>query len=64
MSEAKTIVMNALRDIPDTIDDKYEVLDNLYHRIRLKESRDSASNQGTLSTEDVREFFERKRKKV
>ncbi len=61
MSDAKKHVLNALNDIPDDIDDEIEVVNNLYHRLRLDEGRKAVADGNTFSTDDVREYFAKKR---
>ena len=63
MSTAKAAILNELNMISDNMDDEFEILDSLYRRMRLKQSRDSIQEYGTLSTDEVRNFFEQKREK-
>ena len=64
MSTAKAMIIDELDSISDNITDEIEILDNLYHRIRIKKGRESILNEGGLSTADVRAFFEQKRNKA
>lgn len=61
MSDAKAAVMEELDAVSDDLDDEMQIVNNLYHRMRLKLSRESAAEDGTYSTNEVREFFARKR---
>jgi hypothetical protein len=62
MSVAKEAIISSLAGISDDIQDEFEVLECLYKNLRLEESRKSAREEGTLSTDDVRKYFERKHK--
>jgi hypothetical protein len=61
MSTAKEVILNGLTYISDDIQDEFEVLEGLYKIIKLQQSRESASANGTLSTEEVREHFAKKK---
>lgn len=63
MSTAKQIIMDELLNISDDIQDEFEVLEGLYKMIKLKQSRQSAKEEGTLTTDEVRAHFERKHEK-
>ena len=58
MSIAKSSILNMMNSIPDEI----EVVESLYKMVKLEKSRASAKENGTLSTDEVREHFARKRK--
>ncbi|MBO5146943.1 MAG: hypothetical protein J6C19_15695 [Lachnospiraceae bacterium] len=60
MSTAKQIVMNELLNISDDIQDEFEILESLYKMVKLEQSRKSAREEGTLTTEEVRAHFARK----
>lgn len=64
MSIAKEKIINELNAIPDDMDDELEVINNLYHRVRLKYSKESVEKYGTFSTDEVREYFTAKRVQV
>ncbi|MCF2640829.1 MAG: hypothetical protein PUB46_10715 [Lachnospiraceae bacterium] len=63
MSTAKQIIMDELLNISDDIQDEFEVLEGLYKMIKLKQSRQSVNEEGTLTTDEVRAHFERKHEK-
>jgi biopolymer transport protein ExbB/TolQ len=58
MSVAKEAIISSLAGISDDIQDEFEVLECLYKNLRLEESRKSAREEGTLSTDDVRNKIE------
>lgn len=62
MSTAKQIIMDELLNISDDIQDEFEVLESLYKIVKLEQSRKSAKEEGTLSTEEIRAHFARKHK--
>ena len=62
MSIAKSSIINMMNSIPDDIQDEIEVVESLYKMIKLEKSRASARENGTLSTDEVREHFAKKRK--
>ena len=62
MSTAKAAIFDAINSMPDNLDE-LGIIDNLYHRLRLKHSRDSVEEYGALSTDEVREYFRSKREK-
>jgi ribonuclease I len=64
MSAAKEVILNNLNDISDDIQDEFEVLEGLYKMIKLEQSRESARHDGTLSTDEVREYFSKKHQKA
>ena len=47
---------------PD-IQDEFEILESLYKMVKLEQSRKSVREDGTLTTEEVRAHFARKREK-
>lgn len=62
MSIAKSSIINMMNSIPDDIQDEIEVVESLYKIIKLEKSRASAKEKGTLSTDEVRKHFAKKRK--
>ncbi|MCI5857641.1 MAG: hypothetical protein MR016_09825 [Agathobacter sp.] len=63
MSTAKQMVMNELLNVSDDVQDEFEVLESLYKLMKLEQSRKSAVEEGTLTTEEVRAHFARKHEK-
>lgn len=63
MSNAKQMIMNELLNISDDIQDEFEVIESLYKIVKLEQSRQSAKEEGTLTTEEVRSYFARKHEK-
>lgn len=63
MSTAKQMVMNELLNVSDDLQDEFEVLESLYKLVKLEQSRKSALEEGTLTTEDVRTHFSKKHAK-
>ena len=61
MSTAKAMVLNELSEMPDEINDEFQIVENLYKILKLKKSQKSVQEQGTLSTSDVRKHFSEKR---
>lgn len=61
MSTAKQTIMNELLNISDDIQDEFEILESLYKMVKLEQSRKSVREDGTLTTEEVRAHFARKR---
>lgn len=57
MSIAKELVMNKVYEISDDLQDEMEVLEGVYKLLKLERSKRSAETEGTLSTNDVREYF-------
>ena len=62
MSTAKAMVLNELSEMPDEINDEFQIVENLYKILKLKKSQKSVQEQGTLSTSDVRKHFSEKRR--
>ncbi|MBQ7506155.1 MAG: hypothetical protein IJT05_02410 [Lachnospiraceae bacterium] len=62
MSTAKAAIFDEINSMPDSLDES-EIIDSLYHRFRLKQSRESIEEYGTLSTDEVRDYFREKRAK-
>lgn len=60
MSKAKQLIIDNLSVIPDNIQDEFEVLEGLYKLIKLEKSRESAREEGTFSSDSVREHFANK----
>ena len=63
MSKAKELVLNKLYELPDNLQDEMEVIESLYKLIKLEKSKMSAETDGTLSTDDAKEYFANKHKK-
>lgn len=63
MSTAKQVIMNNLSVIPDDIQDEFEVLENLYKLLKLQRSIQSVQEDGSYTTDEVRQLFEDKHKK-
>ena len=59
MSNAKQIIINQLSIISDDIQDEFEVLENLYKLLRLERSRQSVEENGSYSTDEVRQYFKK-----
>ena len=57
---AKAIVRDMLEDIPDDIQEEMDILECLYKRMKLEISRESAHENGTFSTKEVRAYFAKK----
>lgn len=57
MSTAKQMILNKLLNISDDIQDEFEILESLYKMVKLEQSRKSAREDGTLTTEEVRAYF-------
>lgn len=57
MSTAKQMILNKLLNISDDIQDEFESLESLYKMVKLEQSRKSAKEDGTLTTEEVRAYF-------
>ncbi len=64
MNSAKEKVLNILNDVPDTVEDEIDVMNNIYHNIRLNLSRQAIEDGDVYSTEDVRDYFSKKRQGV
>ena len=47
-----------------TNDTETEMIENLYKLMKLEKSKQSVQESGLFSTEDVKEFFAQKRKKL
>lgn len=60
MSNAKQIIMHNLSAISDDIQDEFEVLENLYKLLKLERSRQSVKEEGSYSTDEVRQYFQKK----
>lgn len=60
MSNAKQIIINQLSIISDDIQDEFEILENLYKLLRLEKSRQSIEENGSYSTDEVRQYFKKK----
>lgn len=60
MSTAKKMIIDNLSDIPDDIQDEFEVMENLYKLLRFKKSQQSLSENGGYTTDEVRKIFQEK----
>lgn len=60
MSTAKQAIINNLSVIPDDIQDEFEILENLYKLLKLEKSIQSVEKEGSYSTDEVRQFFQKK----
>lgn len=63
MSKAKAIVMEHLKSISDDVTDEAEVLNRLYMLLRLEHSKERCNNEGTVSDDEVAEYFSKKKEK-
>lgn len=63
MSIAKEAVMNKLYEMPDDLQDEMEVMEGLYKLLKLEKSKMSAETEGTLSTNEVREYLASRHRK-
>ena len=64
MSRAKETVLYALNEVPENVDDEIEVINTLYHNVRLSMSRQAVTDGNVYSTDDVRDYFTKKRQRV
>ena len=64
MSTAKAQVMEILQQIPDTISDEFQVVDDLYKLLKLKKSQDSIEKQGTMTTDEVKGHFKARKNRM
>ena len=60
MSSAKKNILEYLDKISDDIIDEAEVLNRLEMLMRLEHSKERCKNEGTISDEDMREYFNKK----
>lgn len=60
MSNAKQMIIKNLSDISDDIQDEFEILENLYKLLKLEKSRQSVKEEGSYSTDEVRQYFQEK----
>lgn len=61
MSEAKLKVMESLQEIPDSIEDELQIIDDLYKLVKLRRSQKSIIEQGTMTTAEVKDYFAKRR---
>lgn len=54
MSTAKKLIIDNLSNIPDDIQDEFEVMENLYKLLRFKKSQQSIAENGGYTTDEVR----------
>ncbi len=64
MNAAKNIIIENLSFIPDEETDEFIILEDLYKLMKLRKSQKSAEVDGTLSTDEVRKYFNKKRAKM
>ena len=64
MSTAKLQVMEILQQIPDTINDEFQVVDDLYKLLKLRKSQNSIKEQGTMTTDEVKDHFKARRRRM
>ena len=60
MSNAKAAIMEHLKLISDDMKDEDEVLNRLYMLIRLEHSKERCKSEGTVSDDEVAEYFSKK----
>lgn len=60
MSTAKKLIIDNLSNIPDDIQDEFEVMENLYKLLRFKKSQQSVAENGGYTTDEVRKMFQKK----
>ena len=63
MSKAQAAIMEHLKLISDDVRDEAEVLDRLYMLARLEHSKELCKEEGTVSDEEVAEYFSKKKEK-
>lgn len=63
MSSAKATIMDHLNLISDDVTDEVEVLNRLYMLMRLEHSKERSKTEGTVSDDEVEEYFSKKREK-
>ncbi len=61
MSNAKSAIMERLNTISDDVKDETEILNRLYMLIRLEHSRERCKSEGTVSDDEVAEYFSKKK---
>ena len=64
MSEAKLQVMEMLRQVPDTVADEFQVVDDLYKLLKLQKSQEAVRRGETMTTSEVREYFDERRRRT
>lgn len=60
MSTAKKLIIDNLSNIPDDIQDEFEVMENLYKLLRFRKSQRSVAENGGYTTDEVRKMFQEK----
>lgn len=60
MSTAKKLIIDNLSNIPDDIQDEFEVMENLYKLLRFRKSQRSVAENGGYTTDEVRKMFQKK----
>ena len=60
MSIAKQVIIENLSNIPDDIQDEFEVMENLYKLLRYRKSKESIEQNGGHTTDEVRSIFQKK----
>lgn len=54
MSIAKQVIIENLSNIPDDIQDEFEVIENLYKLLRYRKSKESIEQNGGHTTDEVK----------
>lgn len=54
MSIAKQVIIENLSNIPDDIQDEFEVIENLYKLLRYRKSKESIEQNGGYTTDEVK----------
>lgn len=54
MSIAKQVIIENLSNISDYIQDEFEVMENLYKLLRYRKSKESTTQNGGNTTDDVK----------
>ena len=54
MSIAKQVIIENLSNIPDDIQDEFEVIENLYKLLRYRKSKESTNQNGGHTTDEVK----------
>ena len=64
MSVAKAQVMDILQKIPDTVNDEFQIVDDLYKLLKLKRSQNSIKEQGTMTGDEVKSHFKARKRRT
>ena len=62
MNNAKPAIMEHLNMISDDVKDDVEIHNRLYMLIRLEHSRKRCKSEGTISDDEVAEYFSQRKK--